>query len=170
MVTHRLQLPSGRMIAHSGIAAALTALIPRARWRGDTLEIDSPQQCTVRLRGRGLLVTPTTFWAGPPLVGDVPDQPVVLAYPQPAFLAITTGSESDGLAAILGTTRAAVLRLLSTEHSTGAVARQLGISAASASEHATMLRAARLVSSRRDGKAVVHHITELGRDLVDANS
>src|SRR5262245_18590664 len=109
----------GRLLACRGVGAALTTLIPGASWCGDCLLIDSPQDRTVRLDGRGLVITPTVFWTGPPLVGELPDQPVLLAYPAPAMLSIRVGAESDSLAAILGTTRAAVLRLLSTEHTTG---------------------------------------------------
>jgi DNA-binding transcriptional ArsR family regulator len=160
----------GRLLAHRGIRTALTIVIPGASWCGDCLQIDSPQDRTVRLGGRGLVITPTSFWTGPPLVGALPEQPVLLAYPAPAVLSIRVGTESDSLAAILGATRAAVLRLLAAEHTTGDVARQLGISAASASEHSAALRAARLISSRRDGKAVIHHATVLGLDLIELNT
>ncbi|WP_433167576.1 ArsR/SmtB family transcription factor [Kribbella sp. CA-247076] len=160
----------GRLLACHGIGAALTTVVPGANWSEDCLLIDSPQDRTVHLHGRGLLITPSPFWTGPPLVGELPDQPVLLAYPAPATLSIRVGAESDSLAAILGTTRAAVLRLLATEHTTGDIARQLGISAASASEHSTALRAARLISSRRDGKAVIHGATVLGEDLVRLNT
>jgi len=160
----------GRLLARRGIRAALTTVIPGASWCGDCLRIASPQDHTVRLGGRGLVITPTAFWTGPPLVGELPDQPVLLAYPAPTVPSIRVGAESDTLAAILGTTRAAVLRLLPTEHTTGDIARQLGISAASASEHSAALRAARLISSRRDGKAVIHHATVLGLDLIRLNT
>lgn len=160
----------GRVLACNGIGRALTTVIPGASWRGNTLLIDSPQDRTVRLGGRGLVLTPTAFWTGPPLVGELPDQPVLLAYATPAVPSIRVGDESDSLAAVLGETRAEVLRLLSTEHTTGDIARQLGISAASASEHSAALRAARLVSSRRDGKAVIHRATVLGLDLIMLNT
>ncbi|TCC44911.1 transcriptional regulator [Kribbella capetownensis] len=160
----------GRLLACRGVRDALTTVIPGASWYDDCLQIDSPQDRTVRLAGRGLVITPTAFWTGPPLVGELPDQPVLLAYPAPAELSIRVGAESDSLAAILGVTRAAVLRLLSTEHTTGDIARELGISAASASEHSRSLRQARLISSRRDGKAVIHCATVLGLDLTRLNS
>ncbi len=168
---HRAELArQGRLLASQGVAATLSTLLPGARWCGERLLIDSPQERTIRLGGRGLVVTPAAFWTGPPLLGDVPEQPVLLAYPAPTTLNLRVGTKSDSLAAILGTTRAAVLRLLAVEHTTGDVARQLGISAASASEHAAALRAARLIGSRRDGKAVVHHATLLGLDLVGATT
>ena len=72
------------------------------------------------------MLTPVVFWTGPPLVGELGDQPVVLAYPAPTELTFRVGSESDTLAAILGSTRAAVLRLLAEQHTTGDIARTLG--------------------------------------------
>lgn len=166
---HAELIRQGRLLTSRGVGSMLTTAIAGARWCGDWLLVDSPYERTVRLGGRGLALTPAAFWSGPPLIGGFPDRPVLLAYPAPAALSIRVGTESDTLAAILGTTRAAVLRLLVAEHTTGDIARGLGISAATASEHTAALRAARLITSRRDGKAVVHHAAELGRDLIEAN-
>lgn len=166
---HGERVRRGRLAADRGLRTALAATVPGSRWSGNCLEINTPQERTVCLGGRGVVLTSVVFWTGPPLVGDLGDQPVVLAYPAPAELTFRVGSESDTLAAILGSTRAAVLRFLADEHTTGDVARTLGISPASASEHTAALRAARLVNSRRDGKAVVHHATGLGVDLLDVN-
>ncbi|MUM15507.1 helix-turn-helix domain-containing protein [Mycobacterium sp. CBMA271] len=167
---HQIELArQGRLMARHGVRAALSELIPGARWNGHCLEIDSPQRRTIALRGRGMVLTPSVFWAGPPLVGELDDQPVILAYPTPIDLLLRVGEESDPLAAILGSTRAAVLRVLSEERTTSNIARELGISPASASEHTSALRRARLVRSRRDGKAVIHDATALGLDLIDAN-
>jgi hypothetical protein len=69
----------GRLVADRGLRAALTATIPGSRWNGDCLEIDSPQERTVCLAGRGTVLTPVVFWTGPPLVGELGDQPVVLS-------------------------------------------------------------------------------------------
>lgn len=166
---HYELIRQGRLLTSRGVGSMLTTAIPGARWCGDWLLVESPHERTVRLGGRGLVLTPAAFWSGPPLIGGFPDRPVVLAYPAPATLSIRVGTEPDTLAAVLGTTRAAVLRLLATEHTTGDIARRLGISAATASEHTSALRAARLITSRRDGKAVVHHAAVLGRDLIAAN-
>ncbi|SDS74430.1 ArsR/SmtB family transcription factor [Microlunatus soli] len=166
---HAELIRQGRLIASQGIGSMLTTAIAGSRWCGDWLLIDTPYERTVRLGGRGLALTPVAFWSGPPLIGGFPDRPVVLAYAAPATLSIRVGSQSDPLAAILGSTRAAVLRLLATDHTTGDVARDLGVSAATASEHTSALRAARLITSRRDGKTVVHRVAELGRELIEVN-
>lgn len=160
----------GRRQARQGTVDMLTNLVPGARWHDTCLEIDTPRHREIRLRGRGLALAPTAFWTGRPLVAGAPDEPILLVYPShtPALLRI--GSDHDPLAGILGHTRAAVLRLLGHPTVTKDVARRLGISPASASEHTTALRAARLVSSHREGKAVLHHATPLGLDLININS
>jgi DNA-binding transcriptional ArsR family regulator len=76
----------------------------------------------------------------------------------------------DRLASVLGSTRARVLHALTTGHSTTELAHAVSISPASASAHATALRGAGLVTTQRDGQAVRHMLTELGRAIVAANS
>jgi DNA-binding transcriptional ArsR family regulator len=88
-----------------------------------------------------------------------------LVYPLARFawMAPTaTKSHRDPLAAVLGTTRARVLRALADEHTTSGLARALGISLTSASTHAAVLRDAGLVTSRRQGQSVRHTLTSLG--------
>jgi DNA-binding transcriptional ArsR family regulator len=160
----------GQLLARQGTVGMLTNLVPGAHWHDARLEIDTPRQREIRLRGRGLALVPTAFWAGTPLLAGAPDQPVLLVYPShtPTLLQVEPGR--DPLAGVLGPTRAAVLRLLSRPTVTKDIARRLGISPASASEHATALRAARLIISHRDGKAVLHHATALGLELINTNS
>jgi DNA-binding transcriptional ArsR family regulator len=167
---HAELVARSRVLACDGIGGLLATLIPESRWHDNWLEIDSPAQGSVLLGGRGLVLMPAIFWDGSPLVGDVPERPVVLAYPAGAMATIRTSAESDGLAAILGATRAAVLRLLAVASTTGDIARGLGISSPSASQHASALRGARLVTSRREGQIVVHTVTALGVDLIRANA
>ncbi len=160
----------GRLLARQGTVGMLTNLVPGARWHDACLEIDTPRHREIRLRGRGLALAPTAFWAGQPLLADAPDQPVMLVYPSHTPTLLQVGPDHDPLAGILGPTRAAVLRLLGRPTVTKDIARRLRISPASASEHATALRAARLIISQRDGKAVLHHATPLGLELINTNS
>jgi DNA-binding transcriptional ArsR family regulator len=160
----------GRLLARQGTVGMLTSLVPGARWHDARLEIDIPRQDEIRLGGRGLALAPTVFWSGTPLLAGAPDQPVLLVYPSHTPALLQAGLDHDPLAGVLGPTRAAVLRLLSRPTVTKDIAHRLGISPASASEHATALRAARLIISRRDGKAVLHHASPLGLDLINTNS
>ncbi|MEU7822756.1 helix-turn-helix domain-containing protein [Catellatospora sp. NPDC049133] len=51
--------------------------------------------------------------------------------------------------------------------STGALARRANVSAPSASQHATALRAANLIASQRSGTSMLHSVTPLGRSLLN---
>jgi DNA-binding transcriptional ArsR family regulator len=56
-----------------------------------------------------------------------------------------------------------VLRALAAPRGTAELAASAGISPASASEHAKVLREAHLIETRREGRAVRHSLTALGR-------
>ncbi|WP_127354642.1 ArsR/SmtB family transcription factor [Actinacidiphila soli] len=118
------------------------------------------------LNGRGLLLLPSMIWAGTPLVAPTADGPTLLIYsaitPRPL---LDAPADADPLA---GRTRATALRLLTRAHTTTDIARALGVSPSSASEHATALRNARLITTRREGKVVWHACTPLGLDLLRA--
>jgi DNA-binding transcriptional ArsR family regulator len=70
------------------------------------------------------------------------------------------------LAALLGRTRAAVLETVSSPCTASELARQTGISLASASQHATVLREAGLLTTTRHRNAVMHTTTALGAALL----
>lgn len=152
--------------AGTGLAAGLTQLVPGARFQDGVWEVPAPFDRRVRLGGRGLTLLPTFHWTATPVLADVPDRPVLLAYPAgpgtPLPAVAAGGPAQDPLAGILGATRARVLLLLGEEHTTSGVARRLGVSVAAASTHAAALRGAGLIVSRRDGRAVRHHRTALG--------
>ncbi|MFI6225840.1 ArsR/SmtB family transcription factor [Micromonospora echinospora] len=165
-----------------GTEGLLTALAPFARWRPPALEVGhGPLDDDIQLHGRGLLLVPSLFYdAGPAIwTSTVDDQapPVILlpATRGPADLAAVLAhpSRTDRLVALttlLGRTRAHTLDTIATHEScsTGDLARKLGISPASASEHATVLRDAGLVSTTRQGRHVRHRLTPLGRHLLDS--
>ncbi|MGH3196542.1 MAG: ArsR/SmtB family transcription factor, partial [Streptosporangiaceae bacterium] len=73
---------------------------------------------------------------------------------------------NDNLATLIGPTRAAVLRALREPHGTATLAGAVGISAASASEHAKVLRDACLIETRREGRSVRHSLRPLGRTVL----
>ena len=79
-----------------------------------------------------------------------------------------SGAARESLAALLGRTRAAVLQASDEGCTTGEVARQLNISPAAASQHATVLRNAGLLVSHRERNSVLHTLTPLGRAMLDA--
>ncbi|EMD26508.1 ArsR/SmtB family transcription factor [Amycolatopsis azurea] len=57
-----------------------------------------------------------------------------------------------------GLGRTGFLSVLSTPHTTSALAASTGTSIGNASRHATVLREAGLISGDRQGSAVLHHL------------
>ncbi|MET9341896.1 winged helix-turn-helix domain-containing protein [Nonomuraea sp. NPDC003804] len=170
-------------MARAGAGAVLAGLHPEARWRDPVLELPGlpGQSGDFHLEGRGLLLCPHVFCGRRPraLLNEV-DIPV-LVYPpvysrQNLGLVIKSSTAQPhapaALAALLGRTRAAVLDALAepTGHTTKQLAERLGISPASASEHANVLRAAGLVTSVRHANTVRHTLTPLGAGLLTPES
>ena len=156
-----------RALLDGGVEALLGTMRPVLRWRPPVLEADYPVEQELSLDGRGLLLVPSVFCERNPITLLDPSLPPTLVYP------VGGGPDppacAGGLAALVGRTRAEVLCRLAEAGAgagTGELARLLGISAASASQHASVLRRSGLVVSRRDGSAVVHHITPLGTALL----
>ena len=115
------------------------------------------------LHGDGLVLIPSAFWTGEPLfsVSDDERRPSSLLYAaahadghaSACDGLLADPAAGDGLAALLGPTRAAVLRALAAPRGTVELAGAVGISPASASEHAKVLREVHLIDTLRDGRA-----------------
>ncbi|MBT2479624.1 helix-turn-helix domain-containing protein [Streptomyces sp. ISL-94] len=156
-----------RLLASHGIKAALASTHPAAGWSGTAFEVGRPPDYELHLGGRGLTLMPSSFWTGRPLLAGQPDGSHVLLYPALTPLPLAaTGAAEGALDALLGRTRAAVLQLLVEQRTTSELARDLDISLPSVSEHTRTLRAAGLITTERDGKAVLHSVTGLGVDLL----
>ncbi|MEU8792787.1 helix-turn-helix domain-containing protein [Streptomyces sp. NPDC048643] len=165
-------------LAEGGVDRLLASLCgPLVRWRPPVLEIRHPRDADVYLGGRGLVIAPTLFSSQEIELLQAPldpDQPPVLAIPSVRdTLDGTTLWEgigepgADPLDDLLGRTRTAVLRATVGGCGTTDLARRLRISPATASHHTSVLRKADLITSRRDGKTVVHTVTPLGLALLD---
>ncbi|MET9695365.1 winged helix-turn-helix domain-containing protein [Streptomyces sp. NPDC006529] len=156
-----------RLLAAHGIKAAMASTHPAASWSGTVFEVARPPDFEIRLAGRGLTLMPSPFWTGRPLLAGHPDGSHLLIYPAMTPLPLVPEGRAEGsLDALLGRTRAAVLTLLVQQRTTSELARDLDISLPSVSEHTRTLRAAGLITTRRDGKAVLHAATGLGVDLL----
>jgi DNA-binding transcriptional ArsR family regulator len=156
-----------RLVAEQGVQAALSAMHPSVTWRGPVLEIATASELDFHPGGAGLTLLPTTLWTGRPQITSHPDGSVVIVYPAMVPLPLIDEVADDPVAALLGRTRAAVLRLTSYERTTTELAAELGISAASVSGHTRTLREAGLIVTARAGKAVLHSLTPLGSRLLE---
>ncbi len=103
---------------------------------------------------------PTTVpWLVLPLTGGRMEQRHLWGNPRPRGAALT---------ALVGRNRAAVLRTIADGCSTTELADRVGISLAAASQHASVLRDAGLITTHRQGSAVLHVLTPLGVELLHA--
>jgi hypothetical protein len=165
------------LLASGGHEKLFAALDPRLRWRDDGLDRTGVEpEWELKLDGSGLLIQPLACWTGPPVFscGDGPaGGPPVLLYgcapggplPPPGPQEADSPA-ADALAALLGPTRAAVLRALRKPSGTAELARAVRISPASASEHAKVLRESSLIETSRVGRSVTHTLTMLGAALL----
>lgn len=154
------------VVRRSGATGLLNSLSDDIRFDGHVLEV-GPHPGEIHTNGNGLLLMPSAFWTGPSLITidqqDLSQCVLIYAAQAPDVESCGTG---DSLAALLGVTRARVLRAVFQPRSTSGIAECARISVSSASQHAAILRDAGLIISRRRGKIVEHHVTDLGMSLL----
>ncbi|WP_254047603.1 ArsR/SmtB family transcription factor [Streptomyces aureus] len=150
---------------------------PMLHWRPPVLELEHPHEADVHLDGRGLVIAPTMFSARraelmqPSL--DPAEAPVLAVPTVTDDLAGSTlwdgggTSTAQALEDLLGRTRAAILEAVAVGRSTTDLARRLSISPATVSHHTSVLRNSGLVTTRREGKAVLHTVTSRGMALLE---
>jgi hypothetical protein len=162
-----------RRLAAAGPAALFGDLGDAVRWHEGGLDVAVPRHdATVELGGRGLLLMPSAFDAARPSVIDrAPWQPT-LVYPARGIATLWQDAPAvpDGLARLLGASRAALLADLGAPRSTSELAERLSLSPATTSHHLAALRDAGLVTGRRAGRAVLYVRTGLGDALADAQA
>ncbi|MGW4229037.1 ArsR/SmtB family transcription factor [Streptomyces sp. NPDC004980] len=157
----------GRALLDGGADELLASLPSMIRWRAPVLEADYPVDRELRLDGRGLLLQPSFFCRGTPVVYRNPDLPPVLVYPVTHPAAPVYAAEpGPWLGRLVGHTRSAILQAIGKGCTTSELARRTGVSLASASQHACVLREAGLVLTLRHGSSVLHTLTPLGASLL----
>ncbi|WP_410812306.1 helix-turn-helix domain-containing protein [Micromonospora sp. 067-2] len=159
-----------RRLAEDGAGGLLNDLHERVHWEGDTLRIVQ-RHCTApdMPDGPGLVLVPSVFvWPSVLSVfaGEVPQ----LAYPARGLGTLweRAAATPDALAAVLGRGRAQLLTELAAPVSTTELARRTGMSPGGVSQHLTALRAAGLVTTRRQGRMLLSARTDLADALVSA--
>ncbi|WP_409239843.1 winged helix-turn-helix domain-containing protein [Streptomyces sp. PA5.6] len=170
-----------RQVAHGGLDMLLSGLNPSCiRWDSPVLELTTASGFTgdIHLAGRGLLLIPSVFGAVFPAFDETAEPQPWLTYPvgvrdtdlflAPVETARVLSTVPDSLTALLGHTRAVVLWTIA-EHpgcTTSELARRAGISPASASQHATVLRTAGLSHTVRHRNTALHTATYAGTHLL----
>ncbi|WSU70844.1 helix-turn-helix domain-containing protein [Streptomyces sp. NBC_01102] len=165
-----------RALLARGVEGLLADLGPTMRWENPVLHVKYPaEERDLHLNGRGLRLVPSYFcWGAPVSLADPELQPVlcypVLQEPATPSLDAAWDGQEKALAALIGQARAAVLRTTASGATTGEIARAIGVSASSASRHATVLRDAGLVTSSRHGTSVLHTLTPAGASVLRAST
>lgn len=183
-----------QIMSRSGVEGLLRSLHADASWSPPVLTLERPElPCPpgcghprgeavadkmsglkFRVSERGLTIVPSVFRTNcAPLVVFDPSRGFVaeiLTVPIPAswelFADRQIDHRTDPLAHLLGATRSWVLRACATDElTTSELARAVGISVSSASEHSSALRAAGLITSHREGNLVLHRSTPIGLTL-----
>jgi DNA-binding transcriptional ArsR family regulator len=161
--------------AAGGLGSLFTALGHGIRWTGTSLDlpgagISGTHTSVIELGGRGLTIVPS-FFALEPMVWLPAELTAPALLTVPCSVAEgSRGSQSDGErrgAELLGRTRAAVLAQVARgPRTTSQLSQELGIAISGASQHASVLRRAGLITTTREGGHVQHVITELGESLL----
>jgi len=158
-----------RVLADGGMERLLATLHPAVRWRSPALQVTTSNvgPTTIRLDGAGLLLQPSVFVWHTPVLRLRGGRPVLL---YPVSCEISGGEQNrppPDLVALMGRARAAMLRLLvSAGATTTELALRTGLSLATISEHAGVLRDAGLITTRSIGRTRLHSLTPLGAALL----
>jgi DNA-binding transcriptional ArsR family regulator len=156
---------------HEGVEAMLTAVAPGAVWDPPVLRLPYAVDRDLFLAGRGLRLVPSYFCLLHPVALANPELPPTLVFPiEPATrLLAEERRPGDHLGALVGTTRAAILRLVMNGCSTRELIRRVGVVPATVTHHTAVLREAGMIATHRDGSIASHHITSLGLRLLAQN-
>jgi DNA-binding transcriptional ArsR family regulator len=158
---------SGQAAQH-GLATVIDDLHAHVRRRPGRIVVDDPDDLSISIAGRGLLLMPSAFaWPHIVVITGQPWHPTLI-YPARGVgeLWQQPPPPPQALGQLLGPTRAKLLTDLRTASTTTALACRHGLSAATVSAHLTRLRDAGLLIARRDGHQVRYRRTQLGTALV----
>ncbi|MGW7275025.1 winged helix-turn-helix domain-containing protein [Streptomyces sp. NPDC054864] len=166
-----------RLVMDSGIEGLLSTLHPSVRWAAGVLEVPAHRSYDITPGGTGLVLTPSLFLVDRAVLipATRKEQAPVLAYPvrlDPNVTPLSWAepaeqSTADALGPLVGRTRAAIMKSLKESCTTTELGRRIGISAASASQHTSVLRSAGLITTTRRLNTALHSLTPLGTALLD---
>lgn len=153
-----------------GPEGLLRALGPGTRWDPPVLSIDYPHDREVRLDGRGLVLIPCYFVLNHPVALVDPRLNQVLVFPIRTESRLLAGGRAGGdhVTALLGSTRASILRSVVGGSTTTRLAKLVGVAPATVSHHTGVLREAGLIATQREENFARHLITPLGLRVLAA--
>ncbi|MFJ5832596.1 ArsR family transcriptional regulator [Streptomyces sp. NPDC093089] len=167
-----------RQLAEDGIQEVFAHLHPSLRWAEDRLTGAGLPARGMALDGGGITLAPSVFTprcvllpgreSGPGRSGTAP----CLVYPARAVGTLweRRAEPGDGLARLLGRSRAGLLGRTSSPTTTTGLALQTGLSPGAVSQHLAVLRDAGLVTPHRYRREVYYRASELGLALLGPGS
>ncbi|WP_260610832.1 helix-turn-helix domain-containing protein [Streptomyces sp. WAC06614] len=158
-----------RQLAEDGIHEVFARLHPSLRWAGDRLVSADLPAGGPELGGRGLTLAPSAFAARCRLLDGPGPTPPAVVYPSRAVGTLWEHRDAsgDGLARLLGSSRARLLLLTSSPTTTTQLAARCGLSLGAVSQHLGVLRDAGLVTSHRYRREVHYTVSDLGSALLE---
>ena len=158
---------TSRLASH-GWADVFATLGSRTRWVGDGhLQINGYDLPSRDLSAAEQLSFVPVHGKGGWVAWDLPCR-FALIYPVAGALADVDHGEPSGLARLIGTNRARVLKLLEEPHSTTQLAALTGLPPGAVGNHLRVLLDAGVVLRRRSGREVLYWRTSLGDSLAAA--
>jgi DNA-binding transcriptional ArsR family regulator len=159
-------------LAAGGVTQLFRTLHPSVALRGDLLTIVKYYDGRAQLRQRGLLLIPCAFVWPNVLVSTADPLPTLTYSPRGLGRLWESAPDTSAspLADVVGRTRAAIFALLELPMSTTQLAAQLDLAAPTLNVHLKSLQAAGILSSKRDGRAVLYRRTPLGDQLLAGDS
>ncbi|MFJ8207908.1 DUF5937 family protein [Streptomyces sp. NPDC096033] len=157
-----------RQLAEDGIGEVLARLHRSLSWTGNRLVSAELPPGELDLRGGGVTLVPSAFAGRCLLVAGRGAVPPCVIYPARAVGTLweCAGGPGDGLARLLGRSRAGLLAAVTSPATTTQLAARTGLSPAAVSQHLAVLRDAGLVTGHRYGREVHYAAVDLGRALL----
>ena len=158
-----------RQQALHGTGSLLGDLHPAITWRSGMLRVRGRRPGHIDLEGRGLTVIPNVFvW---PLACSMVAEPwaPAIVYPPRGVGSVWAPEDGDAQAALdalLGRTRASVLRGLGAPCSTTELARRMDLTPSAVSQHLTVMHEAGLLARERAGRLVLYRLSTIGEALL----
>ncbi len=152
----------------TGPEGLLESLGPATSWQPPVLTVDYPLDRDLYLEGRGLVLIPCYFCLYHPVALADPQLRPVLAFPIRTESRLLAGGCGDGdhVSALLGTTRATILRSTLNGSTTTRLAKLACVTPATVSHHTSVLRDAGLITTDRCENFATHLITPLGLNVL----
>lgn len=158
-------------VTTGGLAKLLADLHPGIEHSAEGMRVLSPRwQGEHRLNGSGLVLIPCVFaWPQLIMLFDEPRQSAFCYAPRGVANVWNQIPDmaQEPLSDLIGRSRASLLAHLELPLSTTQLAGYMGLTPAAVSQHLSVLRRSSLVTSRRDGRAVLYQRTSLATELLN---